>query len=232
MENPFLRIKKMNTLLKVIIFILFLGIGTTYYYTKSSVEDYFTDTIKEIDSLKETQELHDSEVKKLEQEILRKDKELKKLSLTKNIIKQYILTKNPDVNERMAEGYALKIVRESKKRGNSPYIQTALLASESSFYKNPKHDISTVVGMGGIYWNVWSKKLKQERIASSINDLRNPYTNIEASSMVLSYYMDCSKTPREALARYKGFCSLGKSQANQVMSVALTLKAKEKEYNV
>lgn len=156
-------------------------------------------------------------------------KEEHKLEVAEIVIKDFILESNPSIKEGYAEKLAQKIVKESELRGNSPYIQAALLASESSFYSGPKHDIKTVYGMGGIYVNVWSKTLKKEGIIWRDNDLLNPYTNIEASSYVLSVYMNMSKSPREAISRYKGYCTLGKKQANKVMEVAIALKQESKE---
>lgn len=152
----------------------------------------------------------------------------KETELTKDVIKNFIKDQNSNVSDAFAEKLSKKIVKESNERGNSPFVQAALLASESSFRTAPKHDIKTVYGMGGIYADVWRKNLKKEGIIWNDVDLLNPYTNIEASSYILSVYMNESKTPREALARYKGYCSLGKQQENHVMKIALNLR---KEYN-
>jgi hypothetical protein len=228
MENPFLHIKRMNTKLKVIIATLVVLIPVTFYTAKVSADEYYKRVQVENAKLVEEKQKHDSKVKLLRDEIEKQKVELKKFTLTKNIIKDFIKDRNPKINEVVANRYAVTIVRESRKRGNSPYVQAALLASESSFNSNARHSIRTVIGMGGIYYDVWGKKLKQEGIAYNIGSLKNPYVNIEASSYVLATYMDMSKSPREALSRYKGYCSLGISQANNVMSVALKLKAKER----
>lgn len=228
MENPFLHIKRMNTKLKVIIAALVVVIPLTYYTTKSTVSEYYQKVQVQNEKLIEEKEGHDAKVKTLRDEIEKQKVELKKFTLTKNIIKDFIKDKNPKLTDAVANNYAMAIVRESRKRGNSPYVQTALLASESSFNANATHAIRTVIGMGGIYYDVWGKDLKKEGIAYNIASLKNPYVNIKASSYVLAQYMDVSKTPREALSRYKGFCALGRSQANDVMSVALKLKAQER----
>jgi len=43
--------------------------------------------------------------------------------------------------------------------------------------------------------------------------------------------MDRSKTVREAITRYKGYCSLGAERADKVVKIAMMLKHKEKEIN-
>ena len=227
MENPFLRKKRINTRLKVIVVALVVLIPITFYVAKVSTERYYKSIIIENSKLIIQQEIHDSAVKSLNDKIDKQKVEIKKFTLTKNIIKDFIKDKNPKIADATANKYAVAIVRESQKRGNSPYVQTALLASESSFDANAKHSISTVIGMGGIYYDVWGKELKQRGIATNISSLKNPIVNIQASSYVLSKYMDMSKSPREALSRYKGYCSLGISQANNVMTIALKLKARE-----
>jgi len=158
-----------------------------------------------------------------------KDSELKKLTLVKEKIKNHILAKNSDISEKVADKYAMTIVKESNKRGHSPIIQTALLDSESSFRSNPKHALGGVVGMGGIYWNVWKDQLRKEGIAYSKEDLRNPIVNIKASAYVVSCYMkECHQNNRLALAHYKGFSPLGRSQAENVLQIAMKIRQNTK----
>lgn len=209
-NKPFLQV-----LIGVILVLISGGYG--FYNFKTSEKDY------------------SAQILERQNKILaeKSSKEYREKKATQKIIVAYIQEKNTKISQVQAEKYAETIIKVSKENGTSPYIQTALLASESSFIANPKHDISNVIGMGGIYWSVWHKELKEEGIAYSKDELRNPYKNIMASSMIFSTYMKESKTPREALARYKGYCSLGKKQANAVMTVALNLKQRAlKEQNV
>jgi hypothetical protein len=83
--------------------------------------------------------------------------------------------------------------------------------------------------MGGIYASVWSPSLKAEGIINSDKDLLNPYKNIEASAYIIGQFNNKSPNIRTALAKYKGYCALGKAQANCVMNIAIALKVKEKE---
>ena len=54
--------------------------------------------------------------------------------------------------------------------------------------------------------------------------------NIEASSYILSVFMKSSPTTFIALAKYKGYSKLGKSQALAVLQMATKLKAQEQQY--
>jgi len=167
---------------------------------------------------------------KNEQKIKELENELHKLQVTKSVIKEHILAKNSRISTKTAELYACTIMKESSKRGNSPFVQTALIGSESSFMTNPKHDISGVVGMSGIYWDVWKTQLKQQGIAYKKSDLENPITNIRASSYILAIYMNQTNNKTvKALAHYKGYCTLGKNQALNVMKIAQKLKMEEKQ---
>jgi hypothetical protein len=231
MENPFLQLKKANFKLKLFLGLMILGVIGTYYGTSDYLEEKHQRYIILNEELRIDQEKHEAEMLRVKAELKAKEQALKKYNLTKKIISGFIKDNNNMLSDTQAEKYAVKIIQESNKRGHSPYVQAALLASESSFKNNPKHDIRTVIGMGGIYYDVWSKALKQEKIAYSIDSLRNPYVNIEASAYVISYYNNCANI-RTALAKYKGYCALGKSQANNVMVVAIKLKKSEKELNV
>lgn len=148
----------------------------------------------------------------------------KDYSKNKVVITKYILKKNPKVSHEKAEKYADAIIKESVRRGHSPYVQTALLSSESLFQANPRHAISNVIGMGGVYWSVWKKDLKRNGIAYSKDELRNPITGIKASAYILSVYMKQHNSARLALSYYKGYSALGKRQANDVMRIVNTLK--------
>lgn len=146
-----------------------------------------------------------------------------------SIIKNYILDNNSDITDAKASKLAEVIVKESVDNNTSPYIQAALCKTESGFKDRPKHAIKTVYGISGVYGTVWEDFLKEKGIIRCERDLLNPYKNIASSSAILSYYMDKSKTPREAVARYKGLCSTGWARADQVMKDALKLKKQERE---
>lgn len=156
------------------------------------------------------------------------NKAFKDYSKNKVVITKYILKKNPKVSYKKANMYADTIIKESVKRGHSPYVQAALLSSESLFNADPKHAISNVIGMGGVYWSIWKKDLIRNGIAYSKDELRNPITGIKASAYVLSIYMKQHNSPRVALSYYKGYSALGKKQANDVMRIVNTLKNNEK----
>jgi len=228
MVNPFLRINKTNIILKWSL----VALASLLVLTIIFAQNFVNETVKKVYIYKNLLIHSDNEeaerIKKLEEELKKKNSELKKLTQTKSIIKEHILAKNSNIESKTAELYANTIMKESSKRGNSPLVQTALIGSESSFMKNPKHDISGVVGMSGIYWNVWKKELIKEGIAYKKSDLENPITNIKASAYILAVYMNQSNDiPREALTHYKGYSKLGRSQANGVMAVAMKLKNKE-----
>lgn len=232
MENPFLQLKKANLKLRLYIGFLVLGVFGTFYGTSDYLESKYHQYILLNQELSDKEKQNQQELQKIKEELKAKEAKLKQFNLTKQVISDFIKSNNNRLSNEQTERYALKIIQESNKRGHSPYVQAALLASESSFNSNPKHAIRTVIGMGGIYYDVWGKSLKQENIAYNINSLKNPYVNIEASAYVVSYYNNDSQNIRVALAKYKGYCALGKSQANDVMQVAIELKQKEKELNV
>lgn len=220
MEHPFLRLERRNLIYKAIILIIALIILIITFKSLNSMYNERTENLKKVQDIK---------IEKLNQELKKKDEELKKLTTKKNVIKAFILASNSKISSDLAEKYASFILKESIKKGNSPYVQAALIESESSFITNPKHDIANVIGMSGIYWDVWKDELKKHKIAHNKEDLRNPYINMRASSHILAVYMDISKgLPREALSRYKGYSALGKSQAKEVMKVAMMLKNKER----
>ena len=207
MKKPFLKLKP-SILYGTGLLTLVLSLGYSY-------------------EVKDNIEKKEVQIKVLETELDKKEKQLKEVSRVTETIKAYIQDMNPDINEKMAEKYAKLIIKESEKRGTSPYIQAVLLKSESSFKRDPKHSIDGVVGMGGIYWDVWKKELKKEGIAYSKEDLRNASTNIKASAYILSCYMDeCNAVPIRALTKYKGTSDLGRNQARLVLNEAIKLKAK------
>lgn len=229
-ENPFDRNLKRNRLLAALLAVVLISIPVGYEFLTHSFTTYYQEKIKENQELKAKEAAKAQELQKLKDELKLKEDKLKKLSVTKKIISDFIAKHNSSLNGMQVEAYASKIMRESSKRGHSPYIQAALLASESSFKSNPTHAIRTVYGMGGIYADVWAKDLKRCGIIDCNKDLLNPYKNIESSAYVLSYYMGRSDRPFTALAKYKGYSALGKSQAASVMKVAVSLKMKEKSF--
>lgn len=232
MENPFLRIKKSNNKLKIGLGILFLIASLSLLFAhqmSTAAQKVQTFYIYKKIFIKE----EDPKVKELENELRKKDTELKKLTQTKEVIKEHILSTNDKIPEKTAENYAQTIMKESSKREISPFVQTALLSSESSFRSDPKHALTGVVGMGGIYWNVWKDELRKAGIAQNKEDLKNPIINIRASAYIVSCYMgDCHDIPREALVHYKGYSALGRSQADGVMRVAMNLKRKANNVSV
>lgn len=130
----------------------------------------------------------------------------------------YIHKVNKDVSISKAKEFAEQIMKSSAKRGIDPFVQTALLKTESSFYTNPNHGIRQVKGMGGVYWKWWSKDLKKHDICDTICDLEDPIINIKASAYILSEYKKLYKS--QAIAHYKGYSSLGKQQAKKVLATA------------
>ena len=232
MDNPFLQIKKNNFKLKiwiavisVIFIIIFFVLSGTTNSALQNLEYY-----KKLNHIFETQE--SKEIDKLKKELQDKEKELSKYVQLKNTIKAHIMASG--ISARLAEIYASVIVKESNKRKVSPIIHTALLGSESSFKTNPRHDITNVIGMGGVYWDVWKDDLIKQKIAYNKEQLRNPITNIKASSYILGCYMkQTNGKPREALTHYKGYSKLGREQADHVMKIAKNIKKNTKgNYNV
>lgn len=229
-ENPLTKLNKKNKYLKIILIVTIVLIPTLYYVQSVVFESYYQHKIVENKKLKEAEALKTQKMLEMQKELKEKEAKLKKLTLTKNIIKNFIQDKNPDLSSYVAENYAAKIMRESAKRGHSPYIQASLLASESDFKSNPRHAIRTVYGMGGIYADVWADDLKDVGIITCNKDLLNPMKNIESSAFVVSTFMKSSKSTYVALAKYKGYSPLGKSQAQAVIRVAVALKSKERKY--
>ena len=229
MENPFLRINKLNTFLKIGIGALALALVLSLVFAQNTVKETIQKVYIYKNILIKQNSDDSSKIDELEKELKKKDSELKKLTLTKEKIKNYILAKNTDISEKVADKYAMTIVKESNKRGHSPIIQTALLESESTFRSNPKHALGGVVGMGGIYWDVWKKDLIREKIAFCKEDLKNPIINIKASAYVVSCYMkECHQNNRLALTHYKGFSPLGRSQAENVLQIAMKIRTNTK----
>lgn len=227
-ENPLTKMKIKNKILKILLVISIVSIPVIYYTQEAKFKEYYHSKIIENKELKSHQKLHDDELKKIELDLKKKEAELKKFTVTKLIIRDYIKNKNSTISDKLADAYAVKIIKESNRNGNSPYIQTALLGSESDFTTNPKHAIKTVYGMGGIYYDVWGNELKDKGIITCANDLKNPYINIASSAYALSTFMKDSKSTFIAVAKYKGYSKLGKSQAATVIRIAVSLKEKER----
>lgn len=143
------------------------------------------------------------------------------------VIAIYIKEVNPNVSIKKAKLFAKTIMEESTKRNIDPFLQTALLKSESTFYSNPRHSIAEVKGMGGVYWKWWSKDLRNKKIADTICDLEDPIINIEASTYILAKYKKLYKD--KAVAHYKGYTPKGKQQA---VNVKLTYAKLQKRYNL
>lgn len=220
MEHPFLRLERRNLIYKAIILIIALIILIITFKSLNSMYNERTENLKKVQDIK---------IEKLNQELKKKDEELKKLTTKKNVIKAFILASNSKISSDLAEKYASFILKESIKKGNSPYVQAALIESESSFMSNVKHAITNVIGMSGIYWDVWGNELKAAGILQKKEDLKNPFVNMRASSYILAKYKKMSNGSHiEALGRYKGYSALGKSQAKEVMKVAMMLKNKER----
>lgn len=227
-ENPLTKMNKKNRYLKIMLLVLLVVIPTSYYVQDKVFKSYYEHKILENKKLKEAEANKTKEMLEMQKELKEKEAKLKKLTLTKNIIKNFIQDKNPDLSSYVADNYASKIMREAAKRGHSPYIQASLLASESDFRTNPRHAIRTVYGMGGIYADVWADDLKDVGIITCNRDLLNPMKNIESSAFVVATFMKSSKSTYVALAKYKGYSPLGKSQAREVIRVAVALKSKER----
>lgn len=229
-ENPLTKMKTKNKFLTSLVLILTLALPITYHYQSKNFEEYYKSKTVENVKLKEQEAKRIRELEETKRQLEKKEKELKKILATKENIKHFIALKNPDLSEHIVEKYAIKIINCSIKRGNSCNVQSVLLASESHFTTNPKHAIPAVLGMGGIYTTVWSDELKKEGIIKTNKDLLDPMVNIEASSYILSVFMKSSPSTFIALAKYKGYSKLGKSQAAAVLKMATDLKAGEKQY--
>lgn len=145
----------------------------------------------------------------------------------KNKISEFILLNKPitaNITPSEADSYAECIIKESITNGIDPYYQTSIIYTESRFNKSAKHGLPYVYGLCGINSKVWSEYLKDNDIIHKNSDLSNPYTNIKASVAILSYYMTTSKSTKEAITKYKGYCDVGRVRANEVIKVALLLK--------
>jgi hypothetical protein len=229
-ENPLTKMKTKNKFLKILVLVMLVALPTTYYYQGKNFEEYYHSKTVENKKLKILDANRTKELEETKKQLEKKEKELKKFVATKENLKRFIAEKNPSLPEHLTERYAIKIMNCSIKNGNSCNVQSVLLASESSFTPNPKHAIPAVLGMGGIYTTVWSDELKKEGIIKSNKDLLDPMINIEASSYILSVFMKSSPTTFIALAKYKGYSKLGKSQAAAVLKMATQLKAREQQY--
>lgn len=216
MVNPFLH----KTIVALgIVSLISIPIGIKYYTDKINLE-----VIKpQAKIIQHKPSSMTNSVKISKPRVVIREDHQKRLDAIKKVIRDRMVRYG--VEKKRACLYTDIIIKESYKYGNSALIQAALLESESSYKSNPKHDISTVIGMGGVYWSVWDKKLKRRGLAYSMNDLRDPIKNIQASAFILNLYMKQSNNSiKEALARYKGYSSLGKQQANNVIRIAMEMK--------
>lgn len=165
-------------------------------------------------------------------EVERQAKQARNDELTVIVITDYILDNNSKLTRETAKEYAETILYESRAHAIkvSPFVCASLLESESDFTSNPKHAISDVIGMGGVYSSVWFKDLKSKGFITCKDDLRNPYTNIKCSIYILAKYNAEKGNLMKALTFYKGFSKLGRSQAHSVMKGAYKVKSRLNTY--
>ena len=228
MENPFLRFNKSNNTLKILLVCLVLILSLTVIFANKSISNAFdsVNTYKEM-MLNSPEK---QRIKKLEDDLKKKETELKKLTATKTAIENHINSKNGSLSNRTVDIYAATIMKESSKRNVSPYIVTSVIGTESSFKSDPKHIRSNIItGMSGIYWDMWADDLRKEGIAYSRKDLKNPIVSIKACAYVVSVYTKQYNTTLTALGRYKGWSKLGISQASNVIRVAQSIKYEAKK---
>ena len=156
---------------------------------------------------------------RLEQELNTLKEEYNKLASSKKKITAYIKKMNPALAESQVKQYSQTIIKTSDEYGYDPLLHAALIKSESTFKSSAKHSIKTVIGLGGVYWDKWSKKLKTAGIADKITDLQNPITNIKASGFILAEYLK-QKNNRvyEAVVCYKGVSDVGRERATKVVA--------------
>lgn len=214
--------------------IILVSVQSYYFYTtpNKSEPQYYIKRTKTIDipELNEPIEIFNaplSEPKNIEDNHTEFDTKQDKMAFM--IIKQYIIDNQPDISDKEAGKYAIEIVDQSKLNKVSPYYQAAIGKTESDFDKNAVHGLSYVYGMNGVSAKDWGGFLKEKGIIKHDKELKDPCTNIKASSAIFAYYMDHSKSVREAITRYKGYCSVGAKRADEVVKIAMMLKHKEKE---
>lgn len=228
MENPFLQTMKSRTSWRFFGAFMALSVIATYSVTSKYKDSINESTIKRNAELIKTQSQHDSEAQRLKSLLKEKEDKLKVYEVQHKVISEHIRSQNKNLSPQKVELYTKTIIQESVKRGQSPNYQASILDSEADFESNPKHALSYVVGMGGTNWKQWGSYLKEKGIARCKEDLKNPIVAIKATAEIYAYYMKVYKNnPREAITGYKGYCALGRKQANQVVSIALQLRAKE-----
>jgi hypothetical protein len=159
-------------------------------------------------------------------------KDLTKEEIQKEVIVDFILDSNPKLTKVVANSYAVRIVNNSEKDGYSPYIQAALIDTESNYVANPKHLLACDKGMTGTNINVWANDLKAAGIIKNISDLSNPIVSIDASSFIIKHYMlHYDGKTYDAISGYKGYCKVGKQNARKVIELAVAIKKKEVLYS-
>jgi cell division protein FtsB len=136
-------------------------------------------------------------------------------------IKKYVLAKK-GISLKIKEDIFDAIVDGSTKYNLNPLVVTALIDVESSFrfwiehqktlvtLDNGKKQHIQAVGLGGVVWEFWGKKLVKADIATTRSDLFNPEVNVLAICFILDNLTkkklkEGAKTPMEsALLRYFG----------------------------
>lgn len=138
-----------------------------------------------------------------------------------------------DLHAAMAESYRFLSTRQidtlieaiyatSKRYNMDPLILYAICATESSFRWWLTHDKvkvlndqnkpieTSAIGLGGVIYEIWGNKLKEQGIIETKTDLYNPVTNIEAIGFIYTQLKamplkdGSSHAAQSALIRYFG----------------------------
>jgi len=132
--------------------------------------------------------------------------EITKEELLKDLLKHY-----PETSLRHKKQILETILEESEKYKINPLILYSLCYVESSFRPWLEHKETTIdmdgkkikikaVGLTGVVWEWWGKKLKEANIAETRGDLFDPIINIRAGAFV---YNKLYHQPMHAKANYK-----------------------------
>lgn len=164
-------------------------------------------------------------------------------SLTVKDLYTHLATKYPHISSVDRDTIMIAIAKASDKHQLSPLVLFSLLSVESSFRWWIDHDLVTVenweghkvktraIGLGGVVYEIWGKKLKDAGIIETKSDLYTIDRNIASAAFIYSHLKSLPLHPKatnpieSGLIRYFG--GGYRSYFNKIdAQIALLLKSK------
>lgn len=224
--NPLEYLRRRNFILKIyiavaLITLISIGVGAKYVIDQDNRHK-----AEQMLFLKQELQKKDQLLKEKTQYIKDHAVAIKETATVKNKLIADMTKRYPHFSNGKKNYLATVIAKHAKRQQISPYLVYATAITEDDLNNAHPHSLSYVIGTMGVNWRAWAPELKEQKIAYSMNDLRNVDTNFAAGSYILGTYIHKHGVHR-GLQLYKGIFKDGHTHvalAQKVINIAMAVK--------